>query len=141
MDKNMSAGVNPRTPGARAICRFAPLTTSSSPDSKLAATSRAFHIALDRSKARGGNHNPGRVGMKRLSSQLGWAALSVFGAGSLAYVALKRRESIKAVWVVAAAACVYLIAFRCYRHFIANRVLQLDANRQTPAYKFNDGLD
>ena len=65
--------------------------------------------------------------MKRLSSQLGWAALSVFGAASLAYVALKRGESINAVWIVAAAVCVYLIAYRFYSHFIANRVLRLDA--------------
>jgi carbon starvation protein len=79
--------------------------------------------------------------MKRLSSQLGWAALSVLGAGSLAYVALKRGESINAVWIVAAAVCVYLIAYRFYSHFIANRVLQLDPQRETPAYKFNDGLD
>ena len=79
--------------------------------------------------------------MKRLSSQLGWAALSVLGAGSLAYVALKRGETINAVWIVAAAVCVYLIAYRFYSRFIAYRVLQLDANRQTPAYKFNDGLD
>ena len=79
--------------------------------------------------------------MKRLSSQLGWAALSVFGAASLAFVALKRGESINAVWIVAAAVCVYLIAYRFYSHFIANRVLGLDAKRQTPAYKFNDGLD
>ena len=79
--------------------------------------------------------------MKRLSSQLGWAALSVLGAGSLAYVALRRGETINAVWIVAAAVCVYLIAYRFYSHFIASRVLQLDPNRQTPAYKFNDGLD
>ncbi|MDB5919181.1 MAG: carbon starvation protein [Massilia sp.] len=79
--------------------------------------------------------------MKRLSSLLGWAALSVLGAGSLAYIALRRGETINAVWIVAAAVCVYLIAYRFYSRFIANRVLQLDPNRQTPAYKFNDGLD
>jgi carbon starvation protein len=79
--------------------------------------------------------------MKRLTSQLGWAALAVLGAFSLGYVALKRGESINAVWIVAAAVCVYLIAYRFYSLFIASRVLKLDANRQTPAYKFNDGLD
>jgi carbon starvation protein len=79
--------------------------------------------------------------MKRLTSQLGWAALSVLGAFSLAYVALKRGETINAVWIVAAAVCVYLIAYRFYSRFIAAKVLQLDPNRQTPAYKFNDGLD
>jgi carbon starvation protein len=79
--------------------------------------------------------------MKRLTSQLGWAALSLVGAVSLAYVALKRGESINAVWVVAAAVCVYLIAYRFYSLFIAKRVVGLDPTRQTPAYKFNDGLD
>jgi carbon starvation protein len=79
--------------------------------------------------------------MKRLTSQLGWAALSLVGAVSLAYVALKRGESINAVWIVAAAVCVYLIAYRFYSLFIARDVAGLDPRRQTPAYKFNDGLD
>jgi carbon starvation protein len=63
------------------------------------------------------------------------------GAVSLAYVALERGESINAVWVVAAAVCVYLISYRFYSRFIARRVMGLDRSRQTPAYKFNDGLD
>ncbi len=79
--------------------------------------------------------------MKRLQSHLGWAALSLGGAAALAYIALNRGESINAIWVVAAALCVYLIAYRFYSLFIANKVLGLDASRQTPAYKFNDGLD
>jgi carbon starvation protein len=79
--------------------------------------------------------------MKRLMSQLGWAGLSIVGACSLAFIALKRGESINAVWVVAAAVCVYLIAYRFYSLFIAKRVLALDPKRQTPAYKHNDGLD
>ena len=79
--------------------------------------------------------------MKRLTSQLGWAALSLVGAASLAYVALNRGESINAVWVVVAAVCVYLIAYRFYSLYIADKVMGLDARRQTPAYKYNDGLD
>ena len=79
--------------------------------------------------------------MKRLASQLGWVALSLGGAFALAYVALKRGESINAVWVVAAAVCVYLIAYRFYSRFIANTVMSLDPGRQTPALKYNDGLD
>jgi len=79
--------------------------------------------------------------MKRLSSQLGWAALAIVGACALAVVALKRGEPINAIWVVAAAVCVYLIAYRFYSLFIAERVLKLDPTRATPAYKFNDGLD
>jgi carbon starvation protein CstA len=79
--------------------------------------------------------------MKSLKSQLGWAALSLAGAGSLAFVALNRGESINAVWIVVAAVCVYLIAYRFYSLYIADKVFGLDARRQTPAYKYNDGLD
>ncbi|RSZ57341.1 carbon starvation protein A [Massilia atriviolacea] len=79
--------------------------------------------------------------MKRLSSQLGWAALSIFGACALGYIALKRGEAINAIWIVAAAVCVYLIAYRFYSYFLADKVLGLDPRRQTPAEKFNDGLD
>ena len=79
--------------------------------------------------------------MKRLTSYAGWAALSLGSAIALAYIALKRGEAINAIWVVAAAVCVYLIAYRFYSKFIANKVLSLDPLRQTPAYKFNDGLD
>ncbi len=79
--------------------------------------------------------------MNSLVNRLGWAALSLFGAGALAYVALRRGESINAVWVVAAAVCVYLIAYRFYSLYIATKVMGLDRARQTPAYKYNDGLD
>jgi carbon starvation protein len=63
------------------------------------------------------------------------------GAIALAYVALNRGESINAVWVVVAAVCVYLIAYRFYSLYIADKVMSLDPRRQTPAYKYNDGLD
>lgn len=79
--------------------------------------------------------------MKRLTSHAGWAALSIGGAFALAYIALKRGESINAIWIVAAAICVYLIAYRFYSQFIATKVIGLDPTRQTPAYKYNDGLD
>nr|WP_314545704.1 carbon starvation CstA family protein [uncultured Massilia sp.] len=79
--------------------------------------------------------------MNKLTSRLGWAALSLVGAGALGYVALKRGESINAVWVVMAAVCVYLIAYRFYSLYIAEKVMGLDPKRQTPAYRYNDGLD
>ena len=79
--------------------------------------------------------------MNKLTSRLGWAALSLVGAGALGYVALKRGESINAVWVVMAAVCVYLIAYRFYSLYIATKVMGLDPTRQTPAYRYNDGLD
>jgi carbon starvation protein len=88
------------------------------------------------------NYGPGHGGAgTRLPAQLGWAALALAGAFSLGFVALKRGESISAVWIVVAAVCIYLIAYRFYSLFIANRVFGLDPKRMTPAYKHNDGLD
>jgi len=79
--------------------------------------------------------------MNRILKQLGWAALALAGAGSLGVVALQRGEPISAIWIVIAAVCVYLIAYRFYSLFIADKVLSLNPNRMTPAYKHNDGLD
>ncbi|MBW8847391.1 MAG: carbon starvation protein A [Burkholderiales bacterium] len=79
--------------------------------------------------------------MQNLRRHLAWAGVAILGAGSLATVALSRGETISALWVVAAALCTYLIAYRYYSLFIAERVLGLDATRQTPAWKYNDGLD
>ncbi|MBP6057426.1 MAG: carbon starvation protein A [Nitrosomonas sp.] len=79
--------------------------------------------------------------MNNLVSKLGWLLFSFTGASAFAVIALNRGESIGAIWIVIAAVCVYIIAFRFYSLFIANRVLKLDATRMTPAYKHNDGLD
>jgi carbon starvation protein len=82
-----------------------------------------------------------KSGVNKLMSNLGWVALALFGAGALGYIAVRRGETINAVWIVAASVCVYLIAYRFYSLFLANKVAGLDPLRQTPAYKFNDGLD
>ncbi|CDG84398.1 carbon starvation CstA family protein [Janthinobacterium agaricidamnosum] len=79
--------------------------------------------------------------MQRFMKQLGWAALALAGAGSLGVIALQRGESISAIWIVIAAICIYLIAYRFYSLYIADKVFGLDARRMTPAHKFNDGLD
>jgi carbon starvation protein len=72
---------------------------------------------------------------------LGWMALAILGAISLGIVALSRGETINAVWLVSAAVCVYLIAYRFYGQFIARKVVQIDPKRPTPAMRHNDGLD
>ncbi|KAG0783135.1 hypothetical protein G6F22_008812 [Rhizopus arrhizus] len=78
---------------------------------------------------------------KGLGQHLVWLAVAVLGAFALGTVALARGETINALWVVIAAVCVYLIAYRYYSRFIAKNVFQLDASRKTPAWKHNDGLD
>ncbi|MEO6853471.1 MAG: carbon starvation CstA family protein [Rhodoferax sp.] len=70
-----------------------------------------------------------------------WALVALGGAGALANIALHRGETVNALWVVATAIAVYLIAYRYYSLFIADTVLKLDPNRPTPAVRLNDGLD
>ncbi len=70
-----------------------------------------------------------------------WAAIVVLGAVSFAIMALARGEPVNAAWLVIAAVCTYFISYRFYGLFIANKVLGVNAPRQTPAYRRNDGLD
>lgn len=79
--------------------------------------------------------------MKALKSIILWGLISAIGAASFGVVALKRGESINAIWIVVAAVCVYAIAYRFYSKFIAQKVFELDDNRQTPAEANNDGKD
>ena len=70
-----------------------------------------------------------------------WVAVAVIGAVALGIIALKRGEPVNAMWLVIAALCIYAIGYRFYGLFIANKVLGVNATRQTPAYRHNDGLD
>src|SRR5206468_215955 len=70
-----------------------------------------------------------------------WGGIAALGAGALGWVALSRGESINAAWLLTAALCTYLVAFRFYGRFIATRVFVLDKNRVTPAERLNDGRD
>ena len=79
--------------------------------------------------------------MRKLASVLLWGAIAAVGAFAFATLALKRGESVNAVWLVTAALSVYFIAYRFYSKFIAERVLRLDDTRQTPAERHNDGMD
>ncbi|MDM0057182.1 carbon starvation CstA family protein [Variovorax fucosicus] len=79
--------------------------------------------------------------MHNIRRHLVWLIVAVIGAFALGTVALARGEAINALWVVVAALCTYLIAYRYYSLFIADKVLGLDGNRKTPAHRHNDGLD
>ena len=70
-----------------------------------------------------------------------WVVVALVGAVALGIVALKRGEPVNAMWLVIAALCIYAIGYRFYALFIANTVLGVNAARQTPAYRHNDGLD
>ncbi|MFK3604917.1 carbon starvation protein A [Pseudomonas sp. AP19] len=76
-----------------------------------------------------------------LLRHLPWLVLAIVGACALGVVALRRGEAINALWIVVAAVAIYLVAYRYYSLFIANKVMQLDPLRATPAVLNNDGLD
>jgi carbon starvation protein len=79
--------------------------------------------------------------MNALAAKVGWGAIAVIGAVCLGMIALERGESVNAVWLVAAAIATFVIAYRFYSRYIADRVLKLDPTRATPALRRNDGLD
>jgi carbon starvation protein len=70
-----------------------------------------------------------------------WWFLTAVGAFALGTVALSRGETINALWIVTAAVSIYLVAYRYYSLYIAEKVMQLDPTRATPAVRHNDGLD
>jgi len=79
--------------------------------------------------------------MKNIGQIVLWSLITLIGVTALGVLALHRGESINAVWLVAAAFSVYLIAYRFYSRFIADSVLKLDDSRLTPAHRHNDGMD
>ncbi|MBI5507149.1 MAG: carbon starvation protein A [Deltaproteobacteria bacterium] len=70
-----------------------------------------------------------------------WGVVGVVGAGAFGVVALSQGEPISAAYLLIAAVCTYLIAYRFYSKFIALKVLTLSATRLTPAVRLNDGRD
>jgi carbon starvation protein CstA len=75
------------------------------------------------------------------AGKLLWALIAIAGAFCLGVVALRRGEPVNAIWIVTAAIAVFLIAYRFYGRFVADKVLELDPSRATPAVLRNDGLD
>ncbi|MBC7541506.1 MAG: carbon starvation protein A [Candidatus Sericytochromatia bacterium] len=70
-----------------------------------------------------------------------WVAVACLGAFAFATLAMARGESVSAAWMLVAAACTYLIGYRFYSRFIAERIFKLSADHPTPAERINDGHD
>ncbi|HET9567400.1 MAG TPA: carbon starvation CstA family protein, partial [Vicinamibacterales bacterium] len=79
--------------------------------------------------------------MNRLLSGAMWVAIALAGAAAFGYIAVERGETIGAAWLVVAAVCTYLVAYRFYSRFIAEKVFELDPKRATPAERLNNGRD
>ncbi|HYD54162.1 MAG TPA: carbon starvation CstA family protein, partial [Gemmatimonadaceae bacterium] len=79
--------------------------------------------------------------MPRPLSILAWALVALAGAGAVAGLALQRGEPVSAAWLLTAAVCTYLIAYRFYSRIVATRIFALDDARPTPAVRLEDGRD
>jgi carbon starvation protein len=67
--------------------------------------------------------------------------VALCGATSLAQLAVLRGETVNAIWLLAAAACTYLLAYRFYSAWVAAKVLGIDSTRATPAERLDNGRD
>ncbi|RXJ94257.1 carbon starvation protein A [Arcobacter sp. AHV-9/2010] len=74
-------------------------------------------------------------------NKLLWGVVAVIGAVCFGYLALQNGETVSAMYLVVAAICIYMIAYRFYGRFVAYKVLELDKNRATPAMINDDGRD
>lgn len=79
--------------------------------------------------------------MQKLLKSVAWFAVALLGAYALSGIALNRGESINAIWMVTAAACMYAIAYRFYAAWIAAKLLTVDETRATPAERLDNGRD
>ena len=72
-----------------------------------------------------------------------WAGLAVLCAVGFGVVAgiVNPDEKVNGLWLVVAAACFYVLAYRFYGRFLAQRVVELDNRRITPAHRLNDGAN
>ena len=73
--------------------------------------------------------------------KIGWLLLAVAGAVAWGVLALHRGETISAAWLVLAAVGTYLLAYRFYSRFLADRVFGLNDRRATPAERLANGRD
>ena len=72
---------------------------------------------------------------------IAWLLVGLAGAAGWGVLALHRGETISAAWLVLAAVCTYLLAFRFYSRVLADKVFVLNDRRATPAERLANGRD
>jgi carbon starvation protein len=79
----------------------------------------------------------------KILKRIGWFCVALFGAFAFAVVTkiVNVGEHVNALWLLVAAICIYLLAYRFYSAFIGSKVLALDDRKETPAIIFHDGHD
>lgn len=79
----------------------------------------------------------------KLGVNLLWMLLSVLGAVALAHVTglVNPHEKVNGLWLVMAAGCIYVLAYRFYGRWLSRSVVELNNQRITPAVRLNDGVN
>ncbi|WP_280263578.1 carbon starvation CstA family protein [Nocardia abscessus] len=75
------------------------------------------------------------------AKKLIFAGIGVLGAIAWAVLAISRGESVNAVWIVIAAVCTYVIAYRFYARFIERKITKPRDDLATPAEILENGKD
>jgi len=72
-----------------------------------------------------------------------WSFLAILGSVALAFVTglVNPTEKVNGLWLVVAAGCIYMLAYRFYGRWLAQRVTELNNQRVTPAVRLNDGVN
>ncbi len=72
-----------------------------------------------------------------------WALVAALGAIALAFVTglINPNEKVNGLWLVVAATCIYVLAYRFYGRWLARSVIELNNQRVTPAVRLNDGVN
>ncbi len=79
----------------------------------------------------------------KVAVNLLWVLLSLLGALALAHVVgvVNPNEKVNGLWLVVAAACIYVLAYRFYGRWLARQVVGLNNQHVTPAVRLNDGVN
>ncbi|MEU2125068.1 carbon starvation CstA family protein [Nocardia niwae] len=75
------------------------------------------------------------------AKKLIFAGIAVLGAIAWTVLAISRGESVNAVWIVIAAVCTYVIAYRFYARFIERKIVKPRDDLATPAEILENGKD
>src|SRR5690242_19800800 len=82
--------------------------------------------------------------MPRMKSAVAlfWALLSILGAVALAYVTglVNPNEKVNGLWLVVAAGCIYVLAYRFYGRWLATQVVELNNQRGAQAVRLTDSV-
>ena len=72
-----------------------------------------------------------------------WGLLAILGAIALSFVTglVNPTEKVNGLWLVVAAGCIYVLAYRFYGRWLARHVIELNNQRVTPAVRLNDGVN